>query len=155
WASEIALDVEWAHAIAPGANILLVEAKSSTHLGDAIDYARNVPGVSVISVSAGGKEFKSEADADALFTTPSGHVGIAVVVAAGDNGAKAEYPSSSPYVLSVGGTSLDVSANGNWQSETVWSSGGGGVSRFEGVPSFQDGLGLPARGTPDVAYDAD
>src|SRR5213075_882971 len=75
WAAEIALDVEWAHAIAPAANILLVEAKSSATLGDAIDYARNVPGVTVISLSVGGKEFRSERAADELLTTPTGHVG--------------------------------------------------------------------------------
>ncbi len=155
WAEEIALDVEWAHAIAPAANILLVEAKSDSTLGDAIDYARNVPGVTVISVSAGGKEFKSERAADALFTTPAGHVGETFVFAAGDEGGKAEYPSSSPYVLSVGATSLDVLHSGQRIGETVWSDGGGGLSKYEGVPSYQDGLGLTARGTPDVTYDGD
>lgn len=155
WSQEIAIDVEWAHAIAPGANILLIEAKSNLSLGDAIDYARNVPGVTVISVSAGGKEFKTEAEADQLFTTPAGHEGISFVFAAGDEGGKAEYPSSSPYVLSVGGTSLDTSFSGAYQGESVWSQGGGGLSKYEGVPSFQTGLGLTARGTPDVAYDAD
>jgi hypothetical protein len=155
WAQEIALDVEWAHAIAPAANILLVEAKTSSSLGTAIDYARHVPGVTVISVSAGGSEFKSEAAVDALFTTPPGHAGITFVFASGDEGGKAEYPSSSPYVLSVGGTSLDVSFSGQWLGESIWSGGGGGISKYEGVPSYQNGLGLSARGTPDVTYDGD
>jgi subtilase family serine protease len=155
WAQEIALDVEWAHAIAPAANILLVEAKSASTLGDAIDFARNVPGVTVVSVSAGGKEFKTEQLADELFTTPPGHEGITFVFAAGDDGGVAEYPSSSPNVLSVGGTSLDLSWNGSIVDETVWSDGGGGPSKYEGLPSYQDGLGLTTRGTPDVAYNAD
>src|SRR3954464_4610659 len=150
WSQEIAIDVEWAHAIAPAANILLVEAKSSSYFGTAIDYARHVPGVTVVSVSAGGNEFRSEAAADELFTTPPGHAGITFVFASGDEGGKAEYPSSSPYVLSVGGTSLYTTSSGQILDETVWDSGGGGISKYEGVPSYQNGLGLSARGTPDV-----
>lgn len=155
WAQEIAIDVEWAHAIAPAANILLVEAKTSSDLSTAIDYARHVPGVSVISVSADGKEFNTEALADELLTTPPGHVGITFVFASGDEGAKAEYPSASPYVLSVGGTSLHVSSSGQYLGESVWEFGGGGLSKYEGVPSYQNGLGLTSRATPDVTYDAD
>jgi subtilase family serine protease len=155
WSQEIAIDVEWAHAIAPSANILLVEAKSSSYFGTAIDYARHVPGVTVVSVSAGGDEFRSEAAADELFTTLPGHVGITFVFAAGDDGGKAEYPSSSPYVLSVGGTSLYTDGSGHYGGETVWSKGGGGASKYEGVPSYQSGLSLTSRGTPDVTYDGD
>lgn len=53
WAAEIALDVEWAHAIAPGASILLVEARSNalSDLMAAVNYARNQPGVVAISMS--------------------------------------------------------------------------------------------------------
>src|SRR5207253_5967612 len=59
WAGEIALDVEWAHAVAPGANVLLVEAKSSSFadLLAAVDYAAAQPGVSVVSMSWGSGEF--------------------------------------------------------------------------------------------------
>jgi hypothetical protein len=155
WAQEIALDVEWAHAIAPAANILLVEAKNASNLGEAVDYARHAPGVDVISMSAAGNEYKSEAAADPLFTTPFGHSGVTFVIASGDEGAKPEYPSSSPNVLSVGGSSLSVGWNGQWyrNGESVWSGSGGGVSQFEGVPSYQSGLGLATRGTPDVSYD--
>jgi subtilase family serine protease len=157
WGSETALDVEWAHAIAPGANILVVEAKSDSlaNFAAAIDFARNAPGVSVVSVSAAGDEFKSEALVDSLFTTPPGHPGVTFVFASGDDGGTAEYPSSSPNVLSVGGTSLNLSWPPQWQGETVWSYGGGGVSKYEGVPSYQNGLGLTSRGTPDVSYNAD
>ncbi|MFO0788330.1 MAG: S53 family peptidase [Pirellulales bacterium] len=155
WAAEIALDVEWAHAIAPGANIVLVEAKNEKNFGYAVDLARHIPGVSVISVSAAGDEFDSEADADPLFTTPYGHTGETFVFAAGDEGAVAEYPSSSPNVLSVGGTSLYLDNNNEWYTEYAWSDGGGGASKYEGVPSYQSGLGLTTRGTPDVAYAGD
>lgn len=155
WGSETALDVEWAHAIAPGASILLVEAKNASNFGQAIDYARRVPGVSVISVSAAGDEYKNEAYADGLFTTPLGHAGETFVFAAGDDGTGAEYPSASPNVLSVGGTSLYVYGDGEWYDEAVWSGGGGGLSKYEGIPSYQNGLGLTSRGTPDVAYNGD
>jgi subtilase family serine protease len=157
WATEIALDVEWAHAIAPGANILLVEAKSAydTDLDAALDYARNAPGVVVVSNSWGGSEYSTESSEDVHFTTPSGHAGVTFTVAAGDSGTGAEYPSSSPNVLSVGGTSLRLTSTNTWSSESVWSGGGGGASKYESVPSFQSGLGLAKRGTPDVSYDAD
>ena len=157
WGSETALDVEWAHAIAPGANILVVEAKSDSlaNFAQAIDFARNAPGVTVISVSAAGDEFKTEGLVDSLFTTPPGHPGVTFVFASGDDGGTAEYPSSSPNVLSVGGTSLNLTYPAQWRGETVWSDGGGGASKYEGVPSYQSGLGLTSRGTPDVSYNAD
>ena len=157
WASEIALDVEWAHAIAPGANILLVEASSSytSDLDKALDYARGARGVVVVSNSWGGSEYNGESSEDVHFTTPSGHAGVTFTVAAGDSGAPAEYPSSSPDVLSVGGSTLRITSSGAWSSETVWNGGGGGASRYEGTPSYQTGLGVTNRGTPDVSYDAD
>src|SRR6476469_4165199 len=100
WSSEAALDVEWAHAIAPGASILLVEAKSDSMANfiAAIDYARYAPGVTVVSVSASADEWKTEAMVDSLFTTPPGHPGVTFVFASGDDGGTAEYPSSSPNV---------------------------------------------------------
>ncbi len=156
WASEIALDVEWAHGMAPGAKILLVEANSNSFsdLNKALDYARSAAGVVTVSASWGGDEYSSESSNDVHFTTPNGHQGITFTVAAGDNGAPAEYPSSSPDVLSVGGSTLRLSSTGAWSSESVWSGGGGGASSFEGLPSFQSGLGLSSRGTPDVTYNA-
>ncbi len=156
WASEIALDVEWAHAIAPGANILLVEASSaySSDLDAALDYARKATGVVVVSNSWGGSEYRQESSEDVHFTTPAGHAGVTFTVAAGDDGAGAEYPSSSPDVLSVGGTSLRLTSTGAYSSESVWAHGGGGASRYEGTPSYQNGLSLTSRGTPDVSYNA-
>jgi subtilase family serine protease len=156
WAGEIALDVEWAHAIAPAANILLVEASSATMsaLDAALDYARSATGVVVVSNSWGGSEFSTEKSQDVHFTTPAGHAGVTFTVAAGDSGAGAEYPSSSPEVLSVGGSTLRLTSTGAYSSESVWSGGGGGTSRYEGVPSYQSSLGVSMRGAPDVSYDA-
>jgi hypothetical protein len=159
WDTEISLDVEWAHAIAPGANILLVEASSDSlsNLMAAVNYARNVSSVSVVSMSWGGSEFSGETAYDSYFTTPSGHQGITFVAAAGDNGASAaEWPASSPNVLSVGGTTLNISSSGAYLGESAWSSGGGGVSQVEPEPTYQQNAQSTGyRSTPDVAYDAD
>ncbi len=160
WASEIALDVEWAHAIAPGASILLVEAKSSSisDLMAAVDYARHVTGVVAVSMSWGSSEFASEKSYDSYFTTPAGHTGVTFFVSSGDDGAPAQYPASSPNVVSVGGTTLNVSSNGTYQGETGWSGSGGGTSKYESQPSYQKGVvtqSTTARTSPDVSYDAD
>jgi subtilase family serine protease len=100
WAMETALDVEWAHAIAPGANIVLVEASSDSvsALSGAIGHARNLPGVGVVSMSWGASEFSNESTYDSLFTTPSVHVNVTYVAASGDSGASSGvmYPAASP-----------------------------------------------------------
>ncbi|MGA2439715.1 MAG: S53 family peptidase [Tepidisphaeraceae bacterium] len=160
WDLEISLDVEWAHAIAPGANILLVEANSSG-LGDlltAVNYARKAAGVSVVSMSWGSSEFSSETQYDGYFTTPSGHQGVTFVSASGDQGSwyGPEWPASSPNVLSVGGTTLNLAnSSGTWGSETGWSGSTGGISSYEREPSYQTiSQTTGARTTPDVAYDA-
>ena len=159
WASEIALDVEWAHAIAPGASILLVEANSNSmsDLMAAVNYARNQPGVVAISMSWGGGEFSGETTYDATFTTPAGHVGVSFFASSGDTGAPVSYPAVSPNVVSVGGTSLYMSS-GNYSSESGWSGSGGGISSYESQPSYQSGVvtqSTTRRGNPDVAYDSD
>ena len=99
WATEISLDVEWAYAIAPKANILLVEAKSDS-LSDllaGVDYARNAAGVSVVSLSWGSSEFYQESQYDSHFTTPAGHTGVTFVAASGDEGSRfgPSWPSTS------------------------------------------------------------
>src|SRR4029077_427951 len=73
WALETSLDVEWAHAIAPKAKILLVEAKtpSGANLLDAIDYASSRKDVVAVSMSWGGAEFPEETSLDAHFTNKS------------------------------------------------------------------------------------
>lgn len=157
WSEEIALDVEWAHAIAPGAKILLVQAKSSSinDLTGAVDYARNYPGVSVVSMSWGSSEFSTETSYDGRFTTPAGHGGVTFVGASGDFGAPAIWPAVSKNVLAVGGTTLQTDIAGNALSETTWSGSGGGMSRYVSQPSYQTSVfNGGSRGAPDVAYNA-
>ena len=158
WGLEIALDIEWAHAIAPGAKILLVEASSNsfTNLLAAEDYA--AAHADYVSNSWGGSEFSGESSYDSHFV----HSGVAFFVSAGDSGLPAEYPSSSPNVISVGGTRLTFNPNGSLLSETGWSNGGGGCSQFETATSYQSGFAGYAqancggkRATPDVSLDAD
>lgn len=158
WASEESLDVEWAHAIAPGADILVVEARSQalTDLLSAVDTARSSPGVVAISMSWGFSEMAGEASYDTHFTTPAGHAGITFVAASGDNGlrAGAEYPAASPDVLAVGGTTLNLGDAGNYLSETAWQDSGGGYSLYEPEPGYQDAIQSTGyRSTSDVAFD--
>jgi len=159
WAEETALDVEWAHAIAPKAKILLVEANSASlgNLLSAVDYARHAAGVSVVSMSWGADEFWSQTAYDKYFTTPAGHQGVTFVAASGDEGSMwgPSWPSSSSNVLAVGGTTLNIDPTTGAASETGWSGSGGGVSSFEYEPSYQAGAQRTgARTAPDVSYDA-
>jgi subtilase family serine protease len=160
WASESALDVEWAHALAPGASLLVVEAKSDTQadLMDAVEVARNTPGVVAVSMSWGLPESISQKSLDSIFTTPAGHTGITFVAASGDGGAEkgALYPASSPNVLGVGGTTLTVDASGAYQSETVWAQSGTGLSRISAEPAYQRTLqDAGSKSVPDVSFLSD
>jgi hypothetical protein len=154
WELEESLDVQWAHAMAPGASILLVEASSAndSDLLTAVAYA--AAHANVVSMSWGGSEFSGETSYDSDFDQP----GVAFVASSGDEGAPAEWPAASPNVLSVGGTDLTLSSSNAWSSETGWSGSGGGPSAYESQPSYQTGIVTQqstARATPDVAYDAD
>ena len=157
WDTEISLDVEWAHAIAPGAKILLVEATSDrwTDLLAAVNYAKSQPQVSVVSMSWGVSEYRLETATDSTFTTPANHP-VSFVAAAGDWGAPPVYPAISPNVLGVGGTTLSLTAGGSYTSETAWTDGTGGVSMVEKEPGYQTGAQSTGdRVGPDAAYDAD
>ncbi len=170
WAGEISLDVEWAHAIAPAANILLVETTTddTDNLIAGVNYARTVAGVSVVSMSWGGSEFESYGGSesstqtayDADFTTPAGHKGVTFVSAAGDSGEQdgVDWPASSPNVLSVGGTTLDldVADGGTYESEAGWAGTSSGYSQVESEPAYQDAVNQSgAREVSDVSYGAD
>jgi subtilase family serine protease len=158
WEVEEALDVEWAHAMAPGANIVLVECNSSgsTDMFQGIVAAAGLSGVSVVSMSWGSSEFNGETSYDADFTTPKGHQGVTFVASTGDQGSPGEFPAYSPNVLAVGGTSLYLSANGSYGSEGAWSGSGGGTSIYETEPVYQAGVaGSAGRSIPDVSFDAD
>jgi subtilase family serine protease len=170
WLWETALDVEWAHAIAPGANILLVDANTNSlsDLLTAVDYARHQSGVVAVSMSWGTGEFNGENTLDSVFTTPAGHLGgsagkgtpqlpggVSFIAAAGDWGAATLYPAVSPNVLTVGGSVLYTDAAGNYTGEIGWGPGSGGYSSYESEPSFQTGVQSSGhRTSPDVAYDA-
>lgn len=153
WGVEIALDVQWAHAIAPTAKILLVEARTSylSDLLSAVNYARNRADVVAVSMSWGASEFSTQTSYNSYFTSS---YGASFFASSGDNGAKVIWPSSSANVISVGGTTLSMSS-GAVASETAWSGSGGGVSAYEAKPAYQSSLSYSKRATPDVSYDAD
>jgi subtilase family serine protease len=155
WAGETALDVEWAHAMAPGATLVLVVAPDSSvsSLMAAVDYAVSTVKADVVSMSWGSTEFSGEKSYDSSFNKS----GVVFVAAAGDTGGVVNWPASSPFVLGIGGTSMVYNTTSQTiTSETAWSSGGGGVSRYETLPSYQAGWNVNAgRGVPDVSYDAD
>jgi subtilase family serine protease len=160
WAIEESLDVEWAHAIAPKANILLIEASTNldSDIYTAIGFAASQPGVSVVSMSFGESESSGETGLDSqFFVTPANHANVAFVASAGDSGAPPEYPSASPNVLAIGGTTLQIDSAGDYLGESAWSGGGGGISAYEAQPSYQQGIVTQTstnRADPDVAYDA-
>jgi len=152
WALEASLDVEWAHAVAPKAHILLVEAASAstTDLLSAVDYARQQDGVVAVSMSWGGHETPFDTFRDDYLSTPVGHVGgygmaggVSFVSASGDNGQPASWPATSTHVVAVGGTTLRLGKKSRYRGESAWSGSGGGVSLYQGTYA------------PDVAYDAD
>jgi hypothetical protein len=157
WALEEALDIQWAHAIAPNARILLVEAKSNsfTDLFNAINYATSRQDVVAVSMSWGGAEFIGQRTYNSIFT--SNH-GIVFFASSGDSGAGVLWPSSSSNVVAVGGTTLNLNANGSVISETAWSGSGGGISAYETEPSYQVNYGVNGtsgkRAVPDVSYNA-
>lgn len=160
WAMETSLDVEWAHAIAPGAKILLVEAKtpSGANLLSAIDYAASRKDVVAVSMSWGGAEFSDELSYDTHFASKT-NSSIAFFASSGDDGAGASWPASSPDVIGVGGTSLQLASSGALIAESAWSGSGGGVSAYEKEPAYQTAYKISKAGgmraIPDVSYDAD
>jgi subtilase family serine protease len=154
WGLEISLDIQWAHAIAPGAKILLVEANSNTftNLMAAVDYARK--NADYVSMSWGGSEFAGESKYDSHFR----QTGVSFFVSSGDAGTPAEYPSASANVISVGGTRLTFNTDGSLKSETGWSGSGGGCSAYESKNAAQVTGSVDCAGkraTPDVSLDAD
>ncbi|MDE1829953.1 MAG: hypothetical protein KGI25_06505 [Thaumarchaeota archaeon] len=153
WALEISLDVEWAHSVAPGAKIVLVET-SSNSLGSLLGGETTAvgSGAQQVSNSWGSSEFSSETSYDSYFTSPT----ASFFVASGDGGSGVEWPAASPYVIAVGGTTLNVGSSGQWSSETAWSGSSGGLSAYEPKPSYQNNfVSGSQRAVPDVSYDGD
>jgi subtilase family serine protease len=180
WELEESLDIEYAHAMAPNAKLYLVEAYSSSYsdLLFAVQVANNLvvcgkteinytsgvvgtcpsgsTGKGEVSMSWGGGEFSSETTYDTYFTTPN----VLYFASAGDSPG-AIYPSTSPNVISCGGTSIARSlVNGNFMYEIAWSDAGGGVSTVEPIPSYQSAQSTVLskagthRATPDISSDA-
>jgi kumamolisin len=155
WNQEEALDIEWAHAMAPKAKIVLVEAASSslTDLYNAVLTAGSLYDVREVSMSWGGSEFSSEQYYDGYFTKS----GVVYFAASGDVGGRVIYPGTSPNVVSAGATTINRNSSGAFVSETAWSDGGGGPSRYEARPSYQAAIATIVgryRGTPDFSFDA-
>jgi subtilase family serine protease len=180
WSSEIALDVEWAHAIAPQAKINLVLAPSDTdaeiatvekyvadrHLGDVLSMSYvdaelcQPPAVRTEEHAA----FQTAVSKGMTLVAGSGDWGAAEFTCDGNSFFKAvAVPSSDPLVTAVGGTSLNADLySGAYHNETAWNEGesngatGGGFSVLISRPDYQANIGAPGsmRGVPDVAANA-
>ena len=183
WAGETSLDVEWSHAVAPGAKILLVVAKSSddADILNATQWVLDHNAGDVLSQSYGEAEqcmdptlLQQQHD---LFHSLTRR-GITAFASSGDQGAgqftcdgsayfkATSTPASDPYVTSVGGTALNADGtSGAYQSESTWNestivgdavAGGGGVSVIYDQPDYQEHLvhGTNMRTVPDVSYNA-
>src|SRR5471030_1116560 len=150
WATEITLDVQWAHATAPLARIVLIEAPDSSinSLLAAVRLA-NAMGPGIVSMSFGGSEGDWTASVDSTFTAAN----MSYVAATGDAGAGVSWPAVSSHVLAVGGTTLSYNGAGG-RSEQVWSGTGGGVSQYTPAPNYQNS-GVAGRTVADVAFNAD
>jgi len=149
WAQEAALDIEWAHAMAPYAQIFLVEAlsNSNTDLYNAVQYAAKIVGVKQISMSWGGSEYSGESSADSSVFNSTNAVYFA---ASGDTGGKTIYPCTSPNVVCAGGTSVNRNGQHLFVNETTWSGSGGGPSQYESEPAYQV-LNITPQNSPDIS----
>jgi subtilase family serine protease len=149
WSLEIALDVEWAHAIAPAAHILLVEADNASlpNLLAAEQYAGTH--ASYVSNSWGFPEFSGETADASYFSEP----GVSYFAAVADSAGKTQYPATSPNVVAVGGSELTSTGT------VPWSDGGGGCSVYEETSATEADLSTAAgcsgnKSTPEVSADA-
>lgn len=159
WGTEVALDVQTTHSVAPGAKILLVVANSasSIDLYEAVDYAR--ANADYVSMSFGTAEsiYVTTYNDEHFFASPN----VALFASTGDSAAEVEFPASSPNVVAVGGTSVFTSSAFAFSSEQGWADGGGGCSTYFDAPPLQaantgySSLGCNGkRALPDVAMDA-
>jgi subtilase family serine protease len=173
WELETSLDIEMVSAICPKCHILLVEANSAdeenfvsapaalwSDLGQAVDTAVNL-GATAVSNSYGTVGPESNWT---YFDHYYNHPGVAITASSGDFGYGVIWPAASPYVTSIGGTSL-VKATGTTRgwSETGWGGGatdpadgpGSGCSLWEPKPTWQNDAGCAMRSVADVAAVAD
>jgi kumamolisin len=157
WSLEIALDIEMAHAFAPNAKIILVEAQdnSFTELYFAEDLAAQLvqqAGGGSVTNSWSGGEYPSETADDSHFKAN----GVVYFASTGDNAAPVGFPAASPFVVAAGGTTVSRSG-GNFTGESGWNDSGGGPSSYEPRPTYQSliqSIVGSKRGTPDFSADA-
>jgi subtilase family serine protease len=162
WTLEESLDLDMVSSACPLCKIILVEATndSGTGLYVAENTAASLAGY--VSNSWGGSEASSDTSLDTEYFD---HPGVVIAASAGDSDYGVEYPATSPYVVSVGGTSLSTASNARGWTESVWNTTtgsegtGSGCSLYESQPSWQTALNLPAgcskRIDNDVSADAD
>ncbi|MFZ0759071.1 MAG: hypothetical protein WAM69_03895 [Candidatus Sulfotelmatobacter sp.] len=185
WEVEESLDIEWSHAMAPSANIYLVEACSNydSDLQQAVLVANNLvqcgkteinsttgvvgkcptgsSGKGEVSMSWGGSEFVGEGAADGCATLDDScftGTGIVYFASTGDSPGVI-WPGTSKNVVAAGGTTVRRNpSTGNFETEAAWVFGGGGQSELEARPTYQSSVSSIVgawRGLPDLAFDAD
>jgi subtilase family serine protease len=166
WTLEESLDVDMVSAICPLCKIDLVEATndSGTGLYVAEESAATTLGAHYISNSWGGSESSTDLTYD---TEYFGVSGVVYTASAGDSAYSGGviYPSTSPHVVGVGGTSLSTASNSRGYTESVWETSssegtGSGCSSNEPQPSWQAAVSVikaacSFKTDNDVAADAD
>jgi subtilase family serine protease len=155
WAQETTLDVQMAHALAPKAKIILVEARSDFYsdMYVAVRKAAQLvaaAGGGQVSMSWGSSEFSSQttyAGGDKSFQTAK----VVFFASSGDS-PEPSWPSVSPWVVSVGGTSVvRNTSTGAFAREASWDSAGGGPSAYIQRPYYQPASAGPKRNSPDIS----
>ncbi|HKW06981.1 MAG TPA: S53 family peptidase [Candidatus Dormibacteraeota bacterium] len=173
WAVEESSDVEWAHSIAPGAHLVLVEGKTGNDadLLSATKYAidKNLGGVISMSFSEAEscpsagfladehKAFERAAARGITLLAASGNHGPMQPTCDGSPVPAVGTPASDPLVTAVGGTNLTLDpSTGAYVSEEAWTGSGGGFSSVYSRPAYQAPFqkNRKARGVPDVAWHA-
>ena len=154
WTQETALDVDMASAACPKCKIVVIQADDDQ--GDGLEIAQNAAvaaGATVVSNSWGSPESQSDvASSEAYFN----HSGVAIFVAAGDDGYNdggqgPDYPATSAYTIGVGGTSLSTSTSSRGWTETAWRDGGSACSTNVTKPSWQTSTACSKRMSSDVS----
>jgi subtilase family serine protease len=168
WEGEEALDIQYAHAIAPKAKLILVEALSAYNndLLDAVTKASQLvaaAGGGEVSMSWGGSEWSDEGSTTSFF---SGNK-VVFFASTGDTGSVVEWPSVQPNVTAVGGTSIKRNGStGAYMGEAAWGDicgngpcgSGGGISKYYTRPAYQSAVQSVVgnkRGVPDISAEAD